>query len=216
MLQFDYEGPSGELLGSFFKDINVPWPALKSDLHKGLVEADQSETSRFGWTFRIGICIHGDSVSQSVEVIAGPWQWIILIMVCPRLLVLGPPPALIVIINTGRNDKCPGSVAKFFYAMLNHSGQVLIASDMDRVGLFDGSECPVSATLWPAIGVQVGMQAVLLIAVQVGSTTKSMAPYSSGVSLDHPFRWMRASVCSTCAVRSGTGSSDSKSPTTSR
>ena len=43
MLQFDFEGPTGELLGSFFKHINVPWPALKGDLHIGFVEADQAK-----------------------------------------------------------------------------------------------------------------------------------------------------------------------------
>lgn len=187
---FDGLGPTGELAGSGLGDIGEARPTFEGDFAGAFLEADEAIASGpvgFGIRgvagfdaldgeeafFGIGVGEHGDFVVESVEVIAGPRQRRSSDWICAGFFILGPPPAAVIVVNDGRHDEGPRSVAEVADAVLDERGDVLVASDVDGAGLLDEFERLVTAGLGPTVRIKVGMEAVAAFAVEMRAAAEA-------------------------------------------
>ena len=57
--------------------------------------------------------------------------------------------------------------------MLDHGREVLVSSDVDRIGSPNCLERPAAARLRPAVRVEVGVQAIVELAVDMGGSAEA-------------------------------------------
>ena len=105
--------------------------------------------------------MHGDHIIHPIEVVPRPGERTSRIRIAAGLPIQWPPPSLIDGIDTGRHNQVPWSVPVLCDPGLQDCGNMVVTPDMNGPGFKDGPQCFLSSRLRPAVGFQVGMQAVI-------------------------------------------------------